>query len=190
MNGSNKQSGVILMISLIMLLLLTLIMISAVQVTSLEERMAGNLRDHNKAFQAAESALREAEAFIETQANNEVSPFVPLNLSGAPFRGTSPGEPDENDPDCVNGFCRETNPLQSEIFPNVNGTKLTATTGISDIDKEPEYIIELIHAERSSFDLDAVYATFRITALAWGGDSGSAVRLQSTYRVYVTSTIL
>ncbi|MFK5947321.1 MAG: PilX N-terminal domain-containing pilus assembly protein, partial [Methylococcales bacterium] len=51
----NKQTGVVLVVSLIMLLLLTLIGITGTQVTSLEEKMAGNARDQNIAFQAAES---------------------------------------------------------------------------------------------------------------------------------------
>ena len=55
------QSGAVLAISLIILLLLTLIGLTAAQVTGLEEKMAGNLRDRNLAFQAAESALRAGE---------------------------------------------------------------------------------------------------------------------------------
>jgi len=56
------QSGVVLPISMIMLLLLTLVSITASQVTGLEEKMAGNSKDSNLAFQAAEAALRAGEA--------------------------------------------------------------------------------------------------------------------------------
>jgi type IV pilus assembly protein PilX len=56
------QSGVVLVISLIMLLLLMIIGVVGSQVTGLEEKMAGNSRDYNLAFQAAESALRVGEA--------------------------------------------------------------------------------------------------------------------------------
>jgi type IV pilus assembly protein PilX len=61
---SADQSGAVLIISLIMLLLLTLIGASSMQTTTLEEKMAGNMRDRNIAFQAAESALRDAEQDI------------------------------------------------------------------------------------------------------------------------------
>jgi len=61
-----KQSGVVLVISLVMLLLLTLIGVTATQVTSLEEKMAGNAKNYNIAFQAAETTLRGAEAYVET----------------------------------------------------------------------------------------------------------------------------
>lgn len=56
------QSGVVLPVSMIMLLLLTLISITATQVTGFEEKMAGNSKDSNLAFQAAEAALRAGEA--------------------------------------------------------------------------------------------------------------------------------
>lgn len=56
-----SQSGAVLLISLIMLLLLTLIGVTGMQVASLEERMAGNAKDINLAFQAAETTLRGAE---------------------------------------------------------------------------------------------------------------------------------
>lgn len=57
-----RQSGVVLPVSMIMLLLLTLISITGSQVAGLEEKMAGNSRDYNLAFQAAEAALRAGEA--------------------------------------------------------------------------------------------------------------------------------
>jgi type IV pilus assembly protein PilX len=56
------QSGAILIISLIMLLLVTIIGVTGSQVTGMEERMAGNMREQNSAFQAAEAGLRAGEA--------------------------------------------------------------------------------------------------------------------------------
>ncbi len=63
------QSGAVLIISLIILLLLTLIGATAIQTTSLEEKMAGNLRDENLAFQAAETALRAGETRLNSPAS-------------------------------------------------------------------------------------------------------------------------
>ncbi len=179
MTGYNKhQSGMALIIGLVMLLLLTIIMISAVRVTALEERLAGNMQNHNIAFQAAESALREAEAYIESGA----VPFDPLKLSSAPFRNTT-------SPFCVNGLCSDSGPLQSDIFPNVDGGKITADTGITTVYSEPTYIIELVRID-PSLDSSRIYATFRITAGARGGDSSSFVQLQTTYRLHALSFTL
>ena len=59
-----NQKGAVLAISLIILLLMTIIGVSAMRSTTLQEKMAGNLRDYNLAFQSAESALRDAETYI------------------------------------------------------------------------------------------------------------------------------
>jgi len=182
MTGNRKQqSGIALIIALIILLLLTIIMISALQVTTMEEKMAGNSQNHNVAFQAAESALREAEALIESGA----VAFNPLQLSGAPFRNNAT-------PYCVNGMCSDSSVeeghLQSEVFPGIDGGMMTASTGIATIVAEPEYIIELIRTD-PSVDSSRIYATFRITARAWGSDVNSLVELQSTYRLHALSFV-
>lgn len=59
------QSGIALITGLIFLVLLTIIGVTAMQTTMLEERMAGNLRDENLAFQAAEAALRAGESYLQ-----------------------------------------------------------------------------------------------------------------------------
>ena len=59
-----KQNGITLIVGLILLLVMTMLGLTAIQVTTQQERMAGNLRDRNIAFQAAESALREGESAL------------------------------------------------------------------------------------------------------------------------------
>jgi len=56
-----------------MLLLLTIIGAAAMRDTNLQERMAGNMRDHNLAFQAAEAALRFAEQKVKTDYSNLIN---------------------------------------------------------------------------------------------------------------------
>ena len=53
-----NQRGAVLFISLIMLLLLTLIGITAMQVTLLQERMAGGFRVQHQAFESTEGLLK------------------------------------------------------------------------------------------------------------------------------------
>jgi type IV pilus assembly protein PilX len=57
----NNQKGATLIVALIMLLLLTIIGMASINDTNLQEKMAGNLREKNIAFQAAEAALRKGE---------------------------------------------------------------------------------------------------------------------------------
>ncbi len=185
MSGNKqKQTGVALIVGLLMLLLLTIIMISAVQVTILEHRMVSNMQNKNVAFQAAETALREAEALIQ---GGSVQ-FNPLRLyavnaedSAVPFRIT-------DELSCTNGLCTRSGVIVPGEFPDVGEDDMAvATTNLATISKEPRYIIELIGTEPSPFS-DRIYAIFRISARAWAGDN-SEVQLQSTYRLHALAVL-
>jgi type IV pilus assembly protein PilX len=64
--GLASQRGSALIIALVFLLVMTLIGVTAMQGTSQQESMAGNMRDRNLAFQAAEAALRAGETWLNT----------------------------------------------------------------------------------------------------------------------------
>lgn len=59
-----KQKGMVLVVSLILLVVMTLIGISSMQNTTLEERMAGNSRDRDLALKGAEAAVGAGETFL------------------------------------------------------------------------------------------------------------------------------
>jgi len=61
-----KQQGAVLAVALMILLVMTMIGISGMRGTVLQERMASNTKDRNQAFQAAESAMRNSEIFVES----------------------------------------------------------------------------------------------------------------------------
>lgn len=63
------QSGAVLVVSMLLLLVLTILAVGASQTTRLQERMAWNARDVDLAFQASEAGLRAAEKYIS------VTPF-------------------------------------------------------------------------------------------------------------------
>jgi len=65
MNTHGKQSGAALVVSLLILMVMTLLGVSSMQTTTMEEKMASNTREHQQAFEAAEAALRAAEIFIK-----------------------------------------------------------------------------------------------------------------------------
>jgi len=60
------QQGAVLLVSLMILLIMTVIGIAAMGTTTMEEKMAGNNQQRQQAFQAAETALRDAEAWLAT----------------------------------------------------------------------------------------------------------------------------
>jgi type IV pilus assembly protein PilX len=71
-----QQSGAVLIVSLVMLLLLTIIGMSAVDMTTLDTRISANTKDKALAFDAAEAALNTA--------GNSLMPGQPLPDTGTP----------------------------------------------------------------------------------------------------------
>lgn len=67
------ERGSALAIALVFLLVLTLLGLSAMRGSNLQERMAGNLRDRNMAFQSAEAALRAGEAWLLNLVNQQTA---------------------------------------------------------------------------------------------------------------------
>lgn len=59
--GIRRQKGVVLVVALMFMLVMSIVGVTAMQSTIMQERMAGNARDRNLAFQAAEAALRAGE---------------------------------------------------------------------------------------------------------------------------------
>jgi len=66
LRSRERQSGAVLIISLILLLIMTLLGVTTMNTTALQEKMAGNSQEVNRAFQAAETGL--SQAFADTTA--------------------------------------------------------------------------------------------------------------------------
>ena len=159
------QSGAVLIISLIMLLLLTLIGASSMQTTSLEEKMAGNIRDRNLAFQAAESALNAAEASLDPP--NALPTFTDAGTGGF-YSATS------------------TIPTSAAILtdsfwttsPKATSSVTTLGNGIT----TPVYIIQQLPAACFSPPCTVMPPPpYRITVRATGASTNTVVILQSVY---------
>ena len=60
----SRERGAVLVVALLMLLIMTVLGVTAMQMSRMEERMAGNSRDINLAFQGAEAGLRDSEERI------------------------------------------------------------------------------------------------------------------------------
>lgn len=59
-----QQRGMTLIVGLIMVLLMTVVGMAAIRGSNMQELMAGNMRDRNLAFQAAEAGLRQGENLL------------------------------------------------------------------------------------------------------------------------------
>lgn len=190
-----RQTGAVLIISLIMLLAITLIGVTSSNVTSLQEKMAANSKDVNLAFQAAEAALREAETVIATR---------PIEFASMrKLAATDAGQGKLgyysllNDDETSTTGATVKSPLPA-YYSTVDwsGTKVIKYSGTKPVGsiQEPVYIIEEIKSEplKNSSEDDtleggAVQTTsgrttiwMRITAHGWGSNANSVVTLQST----------
>lgn len=61
----HRESGAVLIVGLVMVLLISIIALSGIRSSNLQEAMAGNMRDRNSAFQAAETGLVSGEVLVD-----------------------------------------------------------------------------------------------------------------------------
>ena len=81
---ARRQSGAALIVALVMLLVMTIIGVTASRTSTLQERMAGNMRQRALAFEVAETTLRVGEAWIQNQVGGPRPFAVSLAACGAP----------------------------------------------------------------------------------------------------------
>jgi len=84
------ETGAALFVCLVFLLIMTIVGLAGMQNTSLQEKMAGHLRDSDLAFQAAESALKAGEAVLE---GGNIPTFVCTSASDGLYFNSDPGSP-------------------------------------------------------------------------------------------------
>ncbi|WP_430318026.1 pilus assembly PilX family protein [Pseudomonas nitroreducens] len=78
-NSPSRQNGAVLFVSLIMLLVITVLAISSMRGTVLQERLIGNQRAYQIGAAGAESGLRDAESRLDA---NLGPPTATTNCSG------------------------------------------------------------------------------------------------------------
>jgi type IV pilus assembly protein PilX len=168
-----KERGAILVTAMLLLLVLTIIGISASQMTRMQERMAGNLRDQNLAFQGSEAGLRDGETMIRTLvARPDTCVTAPCSFW---TRGTLENIPAE-DQDWWDDNADE---LEAD------GDRGTVTHDMTELESDPQFVVESLgfvsdsltvgHAPPEGRDF------FQVTGRSTGG-SGAAVNvLRSTY---------
>lgn len=180
-----SQQGGTLIVGLIFLLVLSVIGVTGMNVTSMEERMARNARDRDLAFQAADSALRAGEDCImnrirstptnappviidpttftcNTEATEAFKGFYSGSLTAAPWR-TLTDTNAWNDPE------------KAVQFPG----------NLAQISSRPSYVVEQVGIDYGP-TLESPprppVRTYRITAHATGGTPDAVTIVQSTVR--------
>lgn len=160
---TGRQRGAALIVSLILLLIMTVLGVTSMRATTLQERMAGNLRDNNLAFQAAEAALREGEQFLE-------------QATLPPFNGAA-------------GLLQRQSESGQAAFWNGYdwGADSRTAAAVDGVVQAPRFVIEElppVPAEGDSLRFGALpdVGFYRVTARAVGGSTDAVSILQTTYR--------
>ncbi len=172
MNASRrfKQGGAALIVALAFMLILSIIGVAAMQNATMQERMAGNSKDVNIAFQAAEIAVRHAEATLPD--------LKPLDFDGSEGAYLSCPDPDDDRQACQSP---DWNDYDSKGWVLIDG-KLSA------VSRQPEFIIEQIAGvddPTASLDADKTVSLkgyYRVTARGFGLNERSMVVLETTYK--------
>ncbi len=166
-----RQTGAVLIISMIILLIMTLIGVTAMNTTTLEEKMAGNSADVNLAFQAAEAALRDGEQnLISTQ------PSEPATCSSAPCNFW------QINSSAISGLSGRDQGWWAGhgLEYGASGTKDLAL-----VKSDPYYIVEYMDYRADNKDvgygIPAGATIYRVTASGTGGADTTQVILQTTY---------
>lgn len=171
MNTRNfhKQSGMTLVVSLVILIALTILGVTAMQSTRTEIAMAGNMRESGIAFNAAEAGLVNAESFTASALSK--------NVFTAPGKGLY-SKTDE-DPD---------------YYDDATWTAAqNATTTLPHVVEQPKFVIRYL-GDRTQNEAAAVniggygssqpgktVSNFRITSRGFGQTSNSPRYTQSYY---------
>jgi type IV pilus assembly protein PilX len=183
---ARRQRGAVLIISLLILLVMTVLGVASMGTTTLQERMANNNRQQQVAFQAAEAALRTAEAFLAGNVSNITTLKNNFN-SGAPVTGLyAPRAP-------VTGMATYPLPAAFNIYNDADwltGNTVPVPT-VASVTQKPRYIIEYVGRvgppllDYSGKKPDVRQYGFRITAIGWGEGANPTTHylVQSTYRI-------
>ena len=174
-----KQKGSVLVISLLILVVLTILGVSSMNSTSLQEKMSGNFRDREIAFQAAEMALAYAENYAKNSINSSAA-FTDSNGYYTFRKGPSSNNAFTGNGGSITNWWTGTD---SQVLP----------TTIDEVRTQPRFTIEYRNEvgidEGTSINIGAygestgggAITSFRVTARGTGQSDNTQVILQSNY---------
>lgn len=164
------------MTALAFMIVLTVILLSTVNVSSSDEKIARNSRDREIAFAAAEAALRDAELYIS---GGYQFPYTPKNNPASyPSQLANPEQSDLfNTADTNYSYTCAIGANGPGCIP-VN-TNVTHSPPIKGVSAPPRYLIDIVQYNGSACNNSRFL--FRITAQGEGQSAATRATLQSFY---------
>ncbi|MGK0674477.1 MAG: PilX N-terminal domain-containing pilus assembly protein [Halothiobacillaceae bacterium] len=177
-----RQHGAALIVALILLLVMSILGISSVRTTVMEEKMAATSYDRSLAFQAAEAALRAGEAVALAQSTasprNAAFPNAGLYTNANTNCETSP---------CNNaqGLCAQPDPDCPPRWLDPRFSSWANAPKVNEIAGTPQYFVEYLGNNFPCTPGNATSPTncshYRITARSNLGPERARVVLQSIF---------
>lgn len=171
MTGHGRdQQGFILFTALAFLVILTIIVLSTVNISSSDEKIARNSRDRDIAFAAAEAALRDAEIYIS---GGYQFPYALNNYATNPNYSSQLAQPEQVD------FFTTTDPNYVPYIRQIGTT--TLSPAIKGVSAQPLYLVEIVQVGSTTSLCNKANYVYRITAEAEGRSSNTRSTLQEFY---------
>ena len=176
-----KQRGATLVIALMILIMIMMYGIPAAMDSIQNERMAGNTRQRDLAFQAAEHTLKKVEAWIYLQTAASLGAVAPaaVNVCGV----GDDADPISGDGILPNGECHPNDVAYwRDTFDwNSNGINPAGSIDSALVAAQPRYVVERMPNVTTPGSPPVTKSYYRITARGVGKDSNAAVILQTMY---------
>ncbi len=171
-----RERGVVLVMAMVFLLILTLIGVTTMSTTVLEEKMAGNMQDKNIAFQAAESALTTGENWLRPL--TEMPRFDPAVTNDGLHKQSDISTPVWETP----GIWTGSDVVDYEQLPG----PLPSGQLLSNVAEQPRYLIEDLGPVQDPLKIKLPPSpptrnVFRITARGVGSSAQAVVMVQSVF---------
>lgn len=179
----SKQTGMLLVSSLLLLVVVTILSLSMFRSVGIQEKIAGNIREKQRALHAAEGAQQYAEWWLASGTNAASAAVVCANLLNA---NLGQGQICSNKLATAAGSVT-TVPWQSGgVNIGVNYTPpnmtVTAASDAGTYVAAPRFYISDLGAAATGQG-----EVYQIDAVGYGGDATAVAVVESTFSVYVSS---
>ena len=177
------QHGIVLVSSLLLLLVVTIMALSMFRSFGIQEKIAGNMREKQRALQAAMSAQQYAEVWLDSNSAGNppiacAAPFLNANLNQGQICTTSVPPLDF------------TNVPWSAGVTYTPAGMLIAGPSVPNILANPTYFSAptfYITDMGASADANIPGEIYQVDAVGYGGNSNTVAVVESTYAVYTAS---
>ncbi|MGH8219196.1 MAG: pilus assembly PilX family protein [Steroidobacteraceae bacterium] len=182
--SERRQSGFVLISSMLLLLIITILAVSMFRGFGVQERIAGNLRDKQRATHAAETAQQWAEWWLSSPASsilpaNCSAGVLNANLNQSEVQACSNAFPGTLDADSVTTLPWTISGAPVGITYTPPGMNVGNENQPDEYAQSPIFYISYLG---SCADLKGT--CYQIDAVGYGGGAGTAVSVvESTYEV-------